>query len=281
MNILYLHGLLGSLNVEKRKCLEVHGQVIAPQIPYESEKDCISWLFQTYKNKQIDVIIGSSLGGFAGYYLSQLLQKPTLLFNPALAARSVEQHIPEIEIPHQHSLHLILGANDDVVDPKKTLKFIAEHFPATQNYFLQIKKGLSHRIPISVFENSITTFFKYEVNYKPIPKKYLFLDDLRTIEMVYEPIFDEHFDIVRTYDEFVNYIQQNGLPSFISFDNDLGLDKYGNIAPDGYAAAKWLVNESGLDLSNLQFKVHSANPVAAEQIRGLLNNYLKFLKKDN
>jgi predicted esterase YcpF (UPF0227 family) len=281
MNILYLHGLLGSLSDEKRKCLEVYGKVIAPQIPYESEKDCIAWLFHTYKNEQIDVIIGSSLGGFAGYYLSQLLQKPALLFNPALAARSVEQHIPKIEIPHQHPLHFVLGANDEVVDPKKTLNFIAEHFPASQNYHLQIKKDLSHRIPISVFEDSITTFFKNEVNYKPISKKYLFLDDLRTIDMVYEPVFAEHFDIVRTYDNFVNYIQQNGLPGFISFDNDLGLDKNGEIAPDGYAAAKWLVYESGLDLSSLQFSVHSANPVAADQIRGLLYNYLKFLRKNN
>jgi hypothetical protein len=62
----------------------------------------------------------------------------------------------------------------------------------------------------------------------------------------------------------------------------LGLDNRGEIAPDGYAAAKWLVYESGLDLRNLQFKVHSANPVAAEQIRGLLNNYISYVnKKDN
>ena len=72
----------------------------------------------------------------------------------------------------------------------------------------------------------------------------------------------------------MKYIEQNGLPEFISFDNDLGLDENGEVAPDGYAAAKWLVYESGLDIRKLQYKVHSANPVAAEQIRGLLGNYL-------
>jgi hypothetical protein len=75
---------------------------------------------------------------------------------------------------------------------------------------------------------------------------------------------------VRTYEDFVQYIKSNGIPDFISFDNDLGLDANGEVAPDGYAAAKWLVYESGVDLRNLKFKVHSANPVAAEQIRGLL-----------
>ncbi len=88
---------------------------------------------------------------------------------------------------------------------------------------------------------------------------------------------ESEFDIVRTYEDFVDYIKVNGLPQFISFDNDLGLDQNGEIAPDGYAAAKWLVYESGLDLINLKFNVHSANPVAAKQIEGLLNNYINHL----
>lgn len=108
--------------------------------------------------------------------------------------------------------------------------------------------------------------------------KKLFLDDVRTIEMIYDKSMESEFDIVRTYDEFVAYINKNGLPNFISFDNDLGLDKNGNVAPDGLAAVKWLVYESGHDLRKLEFKVHSANPVASEQIKGLLNNYIKHLK---
>lgn len=97
--------------------------------------------------------------------------------------------------------------------------------------------------------------------------------------MVYEKSMESEFDIVRTYHDFVEYIETNGLPKYISFDNDLGLDENGEVALDGYAAAKWLVYTSGLDLRNLEFYVHSANPVAAEQIRGLLNNYIAHLKK--
>ncbi len=97
--------------------------------------------------------------------------------------------------------------------------------------------------------------------------------------MVYTPSEAEAFVVVRSFRQFVEYIEENGLPDFLSFDNDLGLDEKGDVAPDGYAAAKWLVYESGLDLRNLKFKVHSANPVAAEQIRGLLGNYIKFIKE--
>lgn len=109
--------------------------------------------------------------------------------------------------------------------------------------------------------------------------KKLFLDDIRTVDMVYDNSVVAEFDVVRTYEDFIKYIQQKGLPDFISFDNDLGLDKNGEVAPDGYAAAKWLAYESGLDLINLQFHVHSANPIAAEQIKGLLLNYIKHLKE--
>lgn len=109
--------------------------------------------------------------------------------------------------------------------------------------------------------------------------KKVFLDDIRTPEMVYNKTVAKDFIVVRNYADFIKYFQENGLPEFISFDNDLGLDEDGEIAADGYAAAKWLVYESGFDLRELQFKVHSANPVASEQIRGLLNNYIQFSKE--
>lgn len=110
--------------------------------------------------------------------------------------------------------------------------------------------------------------------------KKLFLDDLRTVEMVYPLAGPDEYVVVRTYDAFLEYIREQGLPDFISFDNDLGLGEDGEVAPDGYAAVKWLVYESNLDLRKLKYAVHSANPVAAEQIRGLLGNYLRHLEEE-
>lgn len=106
----------------------------------------------------------------------------------------------------------------------------------------------------------------------------LFLDDLRTVAMVYPDRKESDFVIVRDYHAFKECITRLGLPDFISFDNDLGLDESDELAPDGYACAKWLVYESGLDLRELSFYVHSANPVAKVQIESLLNNYIWHLK---
>lgn len=128
--------------------------------------------------------------------------------------------------------------------------------------------------------NHLLAHLKPPRKIKQFEMRKLFLDDLRTVDMIYDKSEVDSFDVVRSYDEFVSYIKTYRLPDFISFDNDLGLDAKEEVAPDGYACAKWLVYESGLDLRSLQFKVHSANPVAAEQIRGLLTNYIKHLRLD-
>ena len=100
----------------------------------------------------------------------------------------------------------------------------------------------------------------------------MYLDDIR------EPKND--FDvIVRSYDEAVAFINKNGIPNFISFDHDLGVDENENLLPTGYDFAKWLVD---MDMDNIYkfpenftFHVHSANPVGKANIEGYLNNYLK------
>lgn len=278
MNILYIHGLNGSLSPEKQAILERYGKVQAPSIDYEDNSDSIKWLHDKYKNTQLDVIIGSSMGGFAGYHLSKLLLRPALVFNPALASRSVFQNTPDTPETNGSAISIVLGAKDTVVDPKSTLNYLGDSLKQLQDYHISIRHDLEHRIPVPVFEEELTLFFE-RLTKPSFKKKRLFLDDIRTIDMVYHKTFESEFDTVRTYEAFVDYISKHGLPDFISFDNDLGLDDDGNLAPDGLAAAKWLVYESGLDLRPLHYNVHSANPVAAEQIRGLLGNYIKFLNK--
>lgn len=88
----------------------------------------------------------------------------------------------------------------------------------------------------------------------------LFLDDLRPIP--------EGYIGIRSYKEFVTYITDKGLPDFISFDHDLGLEE------SGYDCAKWLVNYC-LDYGSRlpQFHVHSQNPVGKINILSLLNNF--------
>lgn len=89
---------------------------------------------------------------------------------------------------------------------------------------------------------------------------YLYLDDLRPTPENYERVYD--------YDEFVNFSNENGVPDFISFDHDLGEGK------TGFDCAKFVV-EFCLDngISEINFQVHSQNPVGKENIEKLLDNF--------
>lgn len=121
-------------------------------------------------------------------------------------------------------------------------------------------------------------------------KTILWLDDIRnpfvegmdwwfTIQYLkeeYLEIDDEECEVhwVKTQSEFENYIKENGLPDLISFDNDLGI---GN--GEGYDCAKWLVEYCMNNNVQLpEWYVHSANPVAQENINQLLSNFTKYEK---
>jgi len=106
----------------------------------------------------------------------------------------------------------------------------------------------------------------------------LYLDDIRTPA-------DATFIIARTVADAQELIRTCGVPVFISFDHDLGIDDKGNLLPTGYDLAKWLVEmdmEGVIILpDSFDFKVHSQNPVGAKNIREYLINYLSYKIKDD
>ena len=116
-------------------------------------------------------------------------------------------------------------------------------------------------------------------------KTYLWLDDMRDPFMYiwqfqYMPGYKkgvDHIVWVKNHDDFVNWVETNGLPDEVFFDHDLGPGD----TPTGYDSAKWL-GDYCLD-NNLRvpkFKVQSANPVGAENIRKYLFNIMKHMSND-
>ena len=101
----------------------------------------------------------------------------------------------------------------------------------------------------------------------------LYLDDIRTPD-------DPTFMIVRTVNDAQKLIHLLGVPTFISFDHDLGMDDEGNLLLSGYDFAKWLVEMDMEGIFTLtedfDFIVHSQNPVGAKNIREYFRNYLSF-----
>lgn len=160
MYILYIHGLDSKLSPEKREILQKFGQVVSPDINYYENPDAIDSILQEVEEEEIDLVIGSSIGGFAAYYVSSALGKPALLFNPALRERSVKQNIPNLSARSGMMKQFVLGAKDDVVDPADTLEFIAEHFTKFSGLHLYLRPELTHNIPLDVFEEEVASFVK-------------------------------------------------------------------------------------------------------------------------
>lgn len=160
MNILYLHGLDSNLSIEKRRILKSFGTIIAPDLDYRLNPNMIKILFNKYADQKIDFIVGSSIGGFTGFYLSKLMQIPALLFNPALPYRtSVLQNIPIINDEHKHLLQIVIGSQDDVILAKDNLDFIFKQLPFKNDFRLHILKDLGHGIPLDIFDNEVNLFF--------------------------------------------------------------------------------------------------------------------------
>lgn len=104
----------------------------------------------------------------------------------------------------------------------------------------------------------------------------LYLDDIRIPK-------SDTFTIVRSYKEAVKFVEEFGIPEYISFDHDLEVDSNNNLLPTGYDFAKCLVemdmNNIHLFPKNFKFNVHSANPIGKVNIESYLTNYLQVKEK--
>ena len=132
--------------------------------------------------------------------------------------------------------------------------------------------------------------------------KKLFLDDVRVpydcrIYMSHrvgnkaEVYIMDGWSVVRSHNEFVDWVETNGLPDLVSFDHDLALGHYTGemysseseyeksivgTEPTGYESAKFLIDyclDKNLKLPD--FIVHSMNPVGVERITKILTNFQK------
>ncbi|MFN4149934.1 MAG: YqiA/YcfP family alpha/beta fold hydrolase [Candidatus Sericytochromatia bacterium] len=159
--ILYLHGLDSFLNDEKRNVLEKYGEVLAPNIDYRSNSNIYDLFLEEIKKENIDVIIGSSMGGLIAYYLSHNTQKPSLLFNPALPYQSVLQIVDKGNIDTSSELkYIILGKKDIIVKYSDNIDFLNKNIHDSDNVEIKIINKLEHRIPTDIFEKEVFNFFK-------------------------------------------------------------------------------------------------------------------------
>ena len=162
LKILYLHGFKSTGNALKAQILKKKFEnVLSPTLPV-SPKQAIIFLEEILRQNEIDLIIGSSLGGFYAYILHKKHGSKVLLINPSMK--------PWETLASQVGMHERFVSDDPFewkVEHNKQLEQIShesEMLPVDQsqlNFFLSTDDELLDHSQISFqFPNSNIQYFE-------------------------------------------------------------------------------------------------------------------------
>jgi len=164
MKVLYIHGLHSNPNPKKLAIFKDFGlEVVSPFIDYEVEKDKVYPRVKAIAlEANADLIVGSSLGGFIGYWLSRDIGKPALLFNPALYFESMKNFIPELKEHHKPAIYFCLGEKDTQVNPAEVRQYLELQKEVHNNIKIVSASWLAHGIDLNSFKSTIAWFLSEE-----------------------------------------------------------------------------------------------------------------------
>jgi hypothetical protein len=153
MNILYIHGLDSFPHPERLEVLQNNGhKTYALHLDYQNEPKTFSILEKYALENQVDFIIGSSAGGYIGYWLGHHLNIPQLLFNPAVTKRNIREDVGfDIPVNQNLSSFVVLGVQDDVVPHDENVSF----FKDMKNVKMVSCHWLAHQIDLQTFQESV------------------------------------------------------------------------------------------------------------------------------
>jgi hypothetical protein len=157
--ILYLHGLESSNVGDKVDFLKERAVVLAPSIDYRKSniEEELMYMIESF---QPDLVIGSSMGGYAALNLGNYFDIPVIAFNPAIHSRSFDPAFKELveQDPHFNFIPtIVLGLKDDVINPSKTVDIFDN---ADFEIQYELYPELGHRISFDVFVDIYNKYVK-------------------------------------------------------------------------------------------------------------------------
>lgn len=126
MRAIWMHGMGGSPNKEKIALMEEYGLTThALHMDYSNEPRRFEILRDYCIEHGIELLVGSSFGGFMGFWLSEELGLPCLLLNPAVSLRGKNKTKPKGMTKLTSKLCMVtVGDQDSQIDHQRTLKFM-------------------------------------------------------------------------------------------------------------------------------------------------------------
>lgn len=224
MRVAFFHGLESPSRSEKNVALEsTFDFVLAPPMDY-TDAGLFDRVLKEVKANDIDLLIGSSMGGWFAYCMSTLTGIPTLLFNPAVQGRSMD---PNVKIGSKGVKHtIVFGKKDEVIVPEKSIEWFSANSRGQLNYNWE---SIPHRIPINVFTKWIT-------NMKPKMK-------LKYVHEMSSPMKEEwSIESPGTGGEMLNILPeevvQTLVPNFLTARPPVG-----NLTVEDVNECDWVISE--------------------------------------
>jgi len=157
MKVLYIHGLDSHPTPQKIQMIAERGhEVFALHLNYREQKDAYHILKKYAEENQVEFIVGSSLGGFLGFYLAEELGIDCLLFNPAMAIDIVEAKISADFQRKCKKRYVILGDKDEVVNPTYNWDFFQNPDNQAPHQRVIRCQWLAHQIDFLSFKEFIS-----------------------------------------------------------------------------------------------------------------------------
>jgi predicted esterase YcpF (UPF0227 family) len=167
-NILIYHGLDGGIDNKKVSYLESKGFNVTMQKhdyrkefgtkdhPGDRGKSFMKRQESIVASKKIDIIIGSSFGGYVAYLLGCEKGKDLILINPALNRAVTKTAIQEFDYPHNKKqanyIEYFHGSEDTVVTSTHSLEVLQR---GSSKYKQIPIKGMGHTTPFAKFKKDI------------------------------------------------------------------------------------------------------------------------------
>ena len=107
------------------------------------------------KCKNVDVLIGFSLGGYMAFKLAGYLSKDVILVNPAIDRSITKLHIKEFNAPKSMNfgnMEVYLGEKDTLIDKEVTLRYLKKNGIKCESW---IVGGMQHGTSLWQFNKII------------------------------------------------------------------------------------------------------------------------------
>ena len=149
--IAFFHGLESPAISDKSEyLLSTFPNSYAPAIDY-SKAGIFDEVLKEVKKRKIDLLVGSSMGGWFAYCISTITGIPTILFNPAVHSRYMEPEVKRGSTPAKHTV--VMGKKDEIISPEKTQKWFKSEGVGSFNYKMESN---GHRTPLGIFRKYLS-----------------------------------------------------------------------------------------------------------------------------